>query len=165
MSALTQERLKELLEYNPETGLFVRLIGRSGPNARVGDVAGCDNGKGYIRIYVDGTAYKGHRLAWFYVYGEWPAEIDHINGDKSDNRLANLRSVTRSQNRMNVGAYKSNGSGYRGVNFDKATGKWKAQIQRDGRKRAIGYFGTPEDAKAAYDAEAERLHGEYRRAA
>ena len=94
---LTQERLKELLEYDPETGFFTRLIGRSGPRARSGDVAGCDNGQGYIRIYVDGRPYKGHRLAWFYVHGAWPREIDHINGDKSDNKLANLRPATRSR--------------------------------------------------------------------
>lgn len=165
MVNLTQDRLKELLEYNPEAGRFIRLIGRSGPKARAGDVAGCDNGQGYIRIYVDGRPYKAHRLAWFYMFGEWPKEIDHINCDKSDNRAANLRKVTRSQNRMNVRAYRSNKSGYRGVSYYRQTGRWKAQIQKSGKKIAIGYFDTPEQAHAAYQEASARLHGEYGRAA
>src|SRR5690606_34614864 len=98
---LTQQRLKELLYYDPETGIFTRLVGRSGPRARAGDVAGSDNGKGYIRIYVDGRPYKAHRLAWFYMHGEWPEEIDHRNGERADNRLSNLRPVTRQQNNLN----------------------------------------------------------------
>lgn len=162
---LTRERLCELLEYDPETGAFTRLIGRSGPNARAGDVAGCDNGAGYIRIYVDGAAFKAHRLAWFYAHGEWPSEIDHINGDKADNRLCNLRPVTRSQNRMNVAAYRSNKSGYRGVSFYKPTQRWKAQIQVDGRKKSIGYYGTPEEAHRAYCEASRVLHGEFGRTA
>lgn len=164
-SSLSQARLHELLEYNEATGLFTRLVGRSGPRARAGDIAGCDNGQGYIRIYVDGRAYKGHRLAWFYVHGEWPKEIDHINGDKSDNSLVNLRPVTRSQNRMNCSAYKRNKSGYRGVNFDLASSKWKAQIQKQGKKFSLGYHATAEAAHAAYCAASAEMHGEYGRGA
>lgn len=162
---LTLCRLKELLHYDPATGDFIRLIGRSGPRARVGDVAGHRQPEGYCRIYVDGKGYKAHRLAWFYMTGEWPSEIDHINGDKSFNAFANLRPVTRSQNRMNVAAYQSNKSGIRGVSWCSRNRKWKAQIQRDGVKKSIGYYPTKEDAKAAYDEAAAELHGEYRRAA
>lgn len=162
---LTQQRLRELLLYDPETGDFIRLVGRSGPNARAGDIAGCDNGHGYVRIYVDGKAYKGHRLAWFYMYGEWPKEIDHINGEKSDNRLANLRPVTRSQNRMNCGAYANNVAGVRGVSWNARQKKWKAQIQRDGRKYGLGCFASRDEAADAYRSASRRLHGEFSRSA
>lgn len=162
---LTQQRLKELLYYDPETGIFTRLVGRSGPRARAGDVAGCDNGKGYIRIYVDGKPYKAHRLAWFYMHGEWPEEIDHRNGERADNRLSNLRPVTRQQNNLNQSIYRSNTSGLKGVSFYKATGKWKAQIQVNGRKIGLGYYQTKEQAHQAYVAAARELHGEFARAA
>jgi hypothetical protein len=160
---LTQERLKELLAYDPETGLFIRLQNRPGPGARAGDAAGSVQPNDYRRIFVDGKGYKAHRLAWFYVHGEWPSEIDHINCNKDDNRLANLRVVSRSQNRMNVRAYASNKSGYRGVSLYKPTNRWKAQIQVDGRKKALGYYATPEDAYAAYCEASTRLHGEHGR--
>ena len=165
MAVLTQARLRELLTYDPETGLFIRNIGRSGPGARAGNVAGCDNGAGYIRIYVDGAPYKAHRLAWFYVHGEWPEEIDHKNGVRCDNRLVNLRPVTRAQNNKNNGRYRTNTTGLKGVTLYKPNGKWRAQIQSDGAKIALGYFDTPEQAFAAYADAARRLHGEYARVA
>lgn len=160
---LTQQRLKELFNYDPETGRFIRLVGRSGPGARAGDVAGCDNGQGYIRIYVDGKGYKAHRLAWLYVYGDLPAEIDHVNCDRSDNRIGNLRPATRKQNRSNCAAYRNNTSGYKGVS---ACGeKWRAQIQSGGKKKALGLFRTPEEAHEAYVAAAKEWHGQFARAA
>lgn len=162
---LTQERLKELLSYDPETGLFTRLVGRSGPNARAGDIAGCDNGKGYIRIYVDGKPYKAHRLAWFYMTGEWVPEVDHENTIKSDNRWDNLRKATRGQNRGNTRAYKNNTSGLKGVSFNKRTARWAAQIQKDGVKVGLGYYATAEDAHAAYVIAAKKYFGEFARAA
>lgn len=162
---LTQERLKELLSYDPNTGDFTRLIGRSGPKARKGDVAGRDNGQGYIRIYVDGKGYKAHRLAWFYMTGYWPSEVDHKNTVRSDNRWSNLREATRHENRTNCSAYKNNSSGIKGVSFYKPTGKWKAQIQKNGKKIGLGYFNTKEDAGAAYAQAALENFGEFARAA
>lgn len=162
---LTRERLAELLHYDAESGVFTRKVGRSGPNARAGDIAGCDNGQGYIRIYVDGRPYKGHQLAWFYTHGLWADEIDHINGNRADNRLDNLRSVTRAQNKMNCATYKSNSSGIKGVSFFRPTGKWKAQIQRDGKKIGLGYFVTKEEAGEAYRRAADAMFGEFARAA
>lgn len=162
---LTLNRLKELLYYDAETGLFTRKVGRSGPNARAGDIAGCDNGQGYVRIYVDGVPYKAHRLAWFYMTGEWVDEVDHRDTDRSNNRWDNLREATRSQNRTNCAAYRNNTSGYKGVSFYKRTGKWKAQIQKEGRKISLGYFETPEAAHAAYIDAANRLFGQFARAA
>lgn len=162
---ITQDRLRELLSYDPETGVFTRIVGRPGPNARAGDIAGCDNGQGYIRIYVDGKPYKAHRLAWLYKHGEFPQEIDHIDCDRSNNRIANLRPVTRGQNRTNCGAYKSNTSGFKGVSFNRRSQKWIAQIQKGGRKIGLGYFATPEEASARYASAVNEFHGEYGRVA
>lgn len=161
---VSRQRLLELFHYDHETGNLVRKIGRSGPKARRGDIAGRITDKGYVRVYVDGSPYSAHRLIWIMHHGVGVEEIDHINGIKSDNRIENLRSVTRSQNRMNVGAYSSSKSGVRGVSWSKANNRWKAQIQKDGRKIGIGYFLTVEEAKIAYDEAASKYHGEYARA-
>lgn len=160
---VTQDRLKELFHYDPNVGDFIRLIGRRGPNARAGDIAGCDNGKGYIRIYVDGAAYKAHRLAWLYIYGDWPADVDHIDGDRANNRIANLRSVTKAENAINQGVYKNNTSGLKGVSYYKRGKKWKAQIQVSGKKKGLGYFETKEAAYRAYQEASKNMHGEFAR--
>jgi hypothetical protein len=164
MTMLTIKRLKELLHYDPVTGVFTRLVPRPGPNGHVGAEAGCDNGQGYIRIYVDSVPYKARRLAWFYMTGEWVDEVDHRNTVRSDNRWGNLREATRGQNRTNCSAYKNNTSGLKGVSFYRPNGKWKAQIQASGRKTFLGYHDTPEEAHSAYIAMANKLHGEFARA-
>lgn len=161
---VSRERLLELFQYDAKTGDLIRKVGRSGPKARAGDIAGRVNDNGYIRVYVDGRPYSAHRLIWLMVYGDWAKEIDHVNGIKSDNRIENLRSVTRSQNRMNVGAYSSNKLGIRGVSWSKTNKKWKAQIQKDGKKIGIGYFSSIDEAKEAYIKAAYKYHGEYARA-
>lgn len=162
---LTLDRLKDLLAYDPKTGTFTRLVGRPGPNGHVGAVAGCNNGQGYIRLYVDGKPYKAHRLAWFYMTGEWVDEVDHRNTVRSDNRWDNLREATRGQNRTNCAAYKNNTSGLKGVSLYRRTGKWKAQIQKSGQKHFLGYFDTPEAAHDAYAKAANDLFGQFARAA
>lgn len=154
---LTQSRLRELLDYNPETGEFVwkcapdmhpRAIGRL-----QGRKAGSPNGQGYLAIKVDGVLRGAHRLAWLYVHGSFPAgQIDHINRTRDDNRIANLRDVTCSQNNHNVGLKKSNSSGCPGVYFDKSRRKWAAAIRDDGPKKLLGRFENIADAAAAYAA-------------
>jgi hypothetical protein len=156
---LTLERLKETLEYNPETGHFIRIKPRS--SVRVGDIAGykCN---GYISIEIDRNPYRAHRLAWFYTHGEWPAEhIDHINGDKMDNRLCNLREATRSQNMMNSKVQKSNTSGLKGA-YKRGRG-YVSTIRMGGEEVYLGFFKTPEEAHAAYCKAADEHHKEFAR--
>lgn len=161
---LTQARLRELLDYNPTTGLFTRLVQRRGPRSHVGAVAGCDNGQGYIRIYVDGKGYKAHRLAWLWMTGEWPpADIDHDGLNRSDNRWKTLRAATRSQNCANRRAFKNSASQIKGVSFNRRAARWVAQIQVRGRKIGLGYFDDPAEAAAAYASAARKYHGEFAR--
>lgn len=167
-SCIEHSRLVELLNYDPETGHFTWKVARSsyGGKAKVGAVAGSPSVNGYVDIRVDGTLLKAHRLAWFYVHREWPPnDIDHINRDRTDNRLCNLRLATRSQNNMNRRQLDANRSGYRGVSFCKNTNKWVVRIRRDGRYDYLGLYATPEEASKVYDAAAREIHGGYYRAA
>ncbi len=160
---LTQSRLKECLSYDPETGEF-RALSTSGAR-QAGSVAGSKHPKGYISITVDGHRHLAHRLAWLYVYGVFPdGDTDHINGVKTDNRIANLREATRSQNMANLGALSNSKSGIRGVHYFKRTGRWVSSIRANGKTVHLGYFATAEAASLAYREAATRLHGEFARA-
>lgn len=158
MKELTVERLREVLAYDQETGLFTRRV-RTANCVKVGDVAGSLHRKGYIRINVDGRRYFAHRLAWLYVNGEWPpAEIDHINGVKDDNRIVNLRLATRIENMQNERVSRSNNkAGYLGV-FLHSCGKFSAKICIDGKNKHLGMFPTPESAHEAYLEAKRQLH-------
>lgn len=165
MAELTQARLIELLDYNPETGVFKRRSDRGGYAA--GSIAGADNNLGYVILNVDRRRYLAHRLAWLYVHGRWPAaDLDHKNMDRSDNRLCNLREATRGENMRNVRAHKNNKSGLKGVSFDRRRKiiKWQASIKVLGARRWLGSFETPELAHAAYVDAARELHGDFMRA-
>jgi hypothetical protein len=142
---ITQQRLREIYEYNPETGQFIyKTQSRMGPKV-VGKIAGSER-NGYIRLRVDGKNYSAHRLAWLYVYGEHPeGEIDHINRVRSDNRICNLRVVNRSANKLNCGGYANNTSGVKGVSIDRRRGTWRAQY----RSVMIGTFYSKEEAMIA----------------
>lgn len=145
---ITQQRLKELFWYHASTGQFTRRIsvGRHGCY-RVGDVVGTKTPQGYIIIGVDKRRYMAHRLAWLYVYGAWPSnDIDHINQNKSDNRITNLRVVSRSENMHNVSLHKHNSSGYKGVSWHKPRQKWRAYIFLDYKQTHLGLFDKIEDA-------------------
>lgn len=160
---LTQSRLKQLFSYDAESGVFTR-IAKSGPNSKIGEAAGWVGGHGRIYIKIDGACYLGHRLAWLYVHGEFPeAEIDHINMDPQDNRISNLRCATRSQNLANQERTQLNKSGFKGVNFHKASNKFTAQISYQGKKLYLGIFDTPEEASAIYKSRAQELFGEFSR--
>lgn len=166
---ITQDRLKELLLYDPETGAFTWKARRS-PKAAPGVVAGRiskasrDAGGGYRWIGVDGKEYLAHRLAWLYVKGEWPSrEIDHRNNIRADNRFDNLREADDSQNCHSRGIQANNTSGFKGVSWHKRARKWIASMQWRGEYRYLGLFTSPEAAHAAYTAEAQRLFGDFAR--
>jgi hypothetical protein len=162
---LDRKRLLELLHYEPETGVFTRLV-RTAQCMRVGDVAGRTDTWGYRQIGVDGRKHLAHRLAWLYVTGEWPAEqIDHVNGDRSDNRIVNLRLATGSQNQANMRKRGDNTSGYKGVAWNAKCRKWQAYIGVNGRRHHLGLFNDPAEAHAAYISAAQGHFGEYARAA
>jgi len=158
--APTQEQIKQLLDYDCETGLFRWRVSRS--HGARGAVAGTPHHTGYTYIGVGGKTYPAHRLAWLYVHGVWPeGELDHKNGLKTDNRIANLRPASNSANGANKPVYKNNKCGLKGVHLHKPSGRWKAQIKKDGRVRHIGLFRCPTAAHLAYVRTAKRLHGEY----
>ena len=131
---LTQKRLKELLHYDQDTGVFTGLVDRCF-KASANKIAGSRYDSGYIYIAVDGKRYYAHRLAFYYMDGTFPPDqVDHINRAKDDNRWSNLRHADSSINNCN----RSNNVAFPGVNWDKQTGKWKAQIN----KKHIGRFTT-----------------------
>lgn len=144
---LELSRLRQLLSYDPDTGLFHRRVAVPGTvvGARAGTIAPND----YERIYIDRRSYLAHRLAWFYVHGQWPVgELDHINRVKSDNRLCNLREATPAQNSANRGTRSDNKSGFKGVYWSRSG--WVAVIGRNGTRRFLGRHPTAEAAAAAY---------------
>lgn len=161
---ITLRRLKELFRYDAETGNFIRVLAQ--PGQSVGSAAGTIGDRGYRVIKIDGKSYKAHRLAWLYVSGWLPAlDIDHINGDTSDNRIVNLREATKEQNLANCRRYKSNSSGLKGVCWHKASGKWSSYIQARGKRKHLGLYNSPIEAHHAFLEAAKELHGEFARAA
>jgi HNH endonuclease/AP2 domain len=150
---LTQAKLKEVLDYNKDSGIFIRKTfsgNYAGGTAKIGGIAGTVTERGYIKIRVCGKKYLAHRLAWMYVYGEMPANIDHINGIKTDNRICNLRQATQIENGQNRAIHSKNTTGFAGVYFYKLTKKYKAQIGFNNKRYSLGYFESPEAAHKAY---------------
>jgi hypothetical protein len=167
MTELTAEIVRELLDYNPDTGEFVwkhRTENEGNFNARwEGRVAGTKDRKGYITIKIQGKKYAAHRLAWLFTYCEWPVDqVDHINNIRDDNRICNLRqadSFINSQNQKR--AQKDNvSSGLLGVSFHKPNKKWLARINYEGRTHLIGCYDCKHKAHEAYlDAKAKHHSG------
>jgi len=147
MGKLIQERLHELLHYEPETGIFYWKVGAR--NIKVGDIAGTPS-CGYVKIGISGTIYPAHRLAWLYVHGYFPeSEIDHINRDRADNRICNLREVSHVCNRRNIRNQKNNTSGVKGVSWFNHHLKWRSQINLLGKPHNLGYYSSFDDAVCA----------------
>lgn len=164
METLSVERLREALDYDPETGVFTRKrTSNINPRAQEGMKAGARCSNGYLCVRVDTTRYLSHRLAWFYVYGHWPKELDHVNGVKDDNRIANLRKATRSQNMANGPRQRNNTSGAKGVCFDRTNAKWMAYVYMNGKMRNLGRFDSLEAAKAARLSAHRKAHGDFAR--
>jgi hypothetical protein len=162
---LTVERLKELLRYEPETGIFIRLVTLAS-NARAGQIAGHRSRRGPVQITVDRVSYLAHRLAWLYMMGVFPEEeTDHENLDQSDNRWVNLRPANHSLNGANRRRDRDNECGFKGASFDKRYKVYRARIRKDGRDYWIGNFKTAAEANEAYRLKAIELFGEFARAA
>lgn len=156
-SVLTAEWLREHMVYVPETGTFMWKV--RGPGRTVGKVLGTTNSHGYVQIKVQTVVYYAHRLAWLYVHGEWPnGLLDHIDGDKANNRISNLRRATAAQNAAGR-PVKRTIAPSRGV-FPHGVG-FVARIHHAGKRHYLGYFPTAAEAKAAYEAKAKEIHGEF----
>jgi len=154
--------LKKILDYNPETGIFIWKINKGNNQVKTGQIAGFKHHKGYWCIGIDGKPYQAHILAWFYIYGEWPnKQIDHKHNIKDDNRINELRLATQSQNSANRSKTKNNKSGYKGVRWHKQHKKWYAEIMKDYKRYFIGLFNDPIEAAKAYDKKALELFGKY----
>lgn len=159
-SDLTPQRLRELLDYDRNTGVFTRRHGPRRSSAKPGDVAGCLTPAGYVAISVDGRKHQAHRLVWMYEHGRWPVElVDHRDGNRSNNSLGNLREASHQGNHQNLRrAHADNLTGYLGVTFDKRRGLWKSHIHAEGKLHWLGRFKTPELAHAAYLTAKRNLH-------
>ena len=158
---LTQERLKEQLSYDPETGHFTQIL-RTSQRVKVGDRAGSQDPRGYRLINICGRREWEHRLVWLYIYGVFPDfDIDHINGNKSDNRLCNLRAASRSENNCNSVIRSDSTTKYRNVHLFKRTGKYQVQVRFNGKRYNGGYYDTAEQANIIAIAMRKQLHGEF----
>jgi len=154
---LTQERLKQLLHYDAETGVFTWIAHQRRP-----DLIGTVAGQGYICINVDNRKYKAHRLAWLYIYDSWPSKhIDHENRIKSDNRIDNLRDASKAQNEQNKGLRSVNTSGVTGVYWNKGANKWQAYITVHERVKYLGIYCDKGDAINVRRAAARQYFGEF----
>ena len=158
---LTVERLKEAVSYDPETGIFrwATFSKFTRLNIKVGDECGGIY-NGYRIMHIAGKCYKAHRLAWFYMTGEWPVKfIDHIDGDRGNNRFANLRDSSNAANIQNQkGPRRDNTSGFLGVHYMHKHRKWMAKIGVGGKRLYLGLHETPEMAYVVYLAAKRRLH-------
>jgi len=167
MAATIQEQkvtgttMAMFLDYNPETGAFYRKL-KTGPNSYPGEEITCLNDEGYIIVTMMGARLRAHRLAWVWMTGNWPKEdIDHINGNRADNRFINLRGATRSQNLQNSGMRSYNKTGYKGVHFCNQRQKYVAQIRINKKATCLGRFETLEEASAVRIAAEKRFYGEF----
>jgi hypothetical protein len=171
---LDQALVRELLIYNPATGNLIWRKRDDGPawwNTKyAGKIAGsiwtsrnCKTS--YRRVRILGWDFKAHRVIWLYMTGKWPVDIDHINGDGTNNRWTNLRETTRAQNRANSVASRNNKLGLRGVSFHKPTARFRSRIKVDGKNWHLGLFDTKEEARAAYLAAAVEAWGKFARQA
>jgi hypothetical protein len=149
MTDLTQAHLKELLHYDPDTGVFTWKDIKKNRHL-AGKMAGNVSVLGYVIIKINQKYHKAHRLAWLYEFGQFPEKwIDHINRDRSDNRIANLRNADHSLNMRNKKIGKNNKSSKTGVSFSAATQKWSARIQVKNKSGFLGWFSNLEDAIAS----------------
>jgi hypothetical protein len=158
---ITQQELKELLHYNPETGIFTRKT-KVNRNKVIGSIAGTVDVHGYVAIAIDGKKYKAHRLAWLYMYGKFPNHcIDHINNITTDNRIVNLRDATLSQNQYNKKLNINNTSGIKGVSWHTQRKKWRVRIYVNQKEKNFGLYDDLDLARLVAQEARNKYHKEY----
>jgi hypothetical protein len=135
------DHARRVLEYFPETGEIIRKVSTSA-RVKVGDHAGSINSKGYLTLRLNGVHVLAHRVAWVIYHGKQPIELDHINGIRNDNRIANLRECNKSEQAVNKELYKSNTSGIKGVHWVSKSNNWQARIQKSNKRINLGRFTT-----------------------
>lgn len=159
MKLVTYSKLIEVLDYDQNTGVF-RWAKKVANCVKISQLAGTPSAQGYLRIRIDGQLHMAHRLAWLYVYGKWPEKfLDHIDGDRLNNSIENLRPATASQNQHNKSVGKHNKLGIKGVS--RQGRKFRAMIRTPGKHVTLGLFDTAEEAKQAYDRASAALHGDF----
>lgn len=160
---ITAERLREVLNYNPETGVFIWKVCLAG-RRKAGTIAGCKRIDNRIVIRIDGQLIMAHRLAWLYMTGQYPKnQIDHIDTDPTNNAFSNLREATESENRWNTKRRANNTSGQKGVSWCAERKKWVARICVYRKIISLGRFSKKQDAVMAYASAAKKYHGEFAR--
>jgi hypothetical protein len=159
MRDLTVDLLNHLFEYDKETGNLIWKIQQRG--IRKGSIAGSVKSHGYLCVGINYKSYRAHRLIFLMHKGYLPKTIDHINGDKLDNRIENLRAATVGQNQHNRKTNANNTSGYKGVSWDKARKKWLTGIKLEGKRIHLGYFDNVEEAAEVVRKAREELHGDF----
>lgn len=155
---ITQEELKDLFDYCDGSLVWKQNRGRQ---AKVGGIAGTPTAAGYVQINTKQKKYLAHRLIYLWHYGVLPDALDHINGDRVDNRIENLRPCNPFENTQNSLMRKDNTSGVKGVNWKKQENKWVTRIQVEGNRKYLGSFTSLEDAKLAITEARNKLHGEF----
>lgn len=154
----TAGEVRSFLQYDPDSGAFARTAPRG--SIQPGPLSPTPNSNGYLRVVIHKQSYYLHRLAWLWMTGTWPQQqIDHINGDRADNRWCNLREATHAENCLNTKLRSNNTSGTKGVSWHKLARKWKAEIHMNGVSRHIGVFADKGTATAAVIAARAELHG------
>lgn len=158
--SVCKEEIERRLRYDPMTGKVHRRTAEGG--SKPGNIVGCLGRSGYLYARILGKCFLVHRLAWMLHHGEWPEyEIDHKNGIKTDNRIANIRPCDRSQNMWNSKTRADNTTGYKGITFSSLHGKYRARIQLNGKRLHIGLFKTPEEAARKIAEHREAVHGKF----
>ena len=158
---ITHKELTSILHYDPDSGIFTWKYTRCN-RAIKGSTAGTLTPDGYISISINNQIYRAHRLAWLYCFEEWPIHfIDHINGNRKDNRLDNLREATAEENSYNTKPHIDSSTGVKGVYFNKLNNNYRAQIRHKGKTISLGSFKTVEEASKVYINKDIELHGEF----